>query len=111
LNLFIYYIYLTWSIVVIISILTGGIDTGWTFYTPYSVTTGGAVTMAVFGVFIIGFSSILTGVNFITTIHKLRAPGISWDKLSLFGWSFYSVSIIQILAISVLSITLSLVRL
>ncbi|HLR25653.1 MAG TPA: cytochrome c oxidase subunit I [Fodinibius sp.] len=109
LNLFSYYIYLTGSIVVIISILTGGIDTGWTFYTPYSVTTGGAVTMAVFGVFIIGFSSILTGVNFITTIHKLRAPGISWDKLSLFGWSLYAVSIIQILATPVLAITLALV--
>jgi len=109
LNLFSYYIYLTGAILTIISIVTGGLDTGWTFYTPYSVTTGGAVTLAVFGVFVIGFSSILTGVNFITTIHKLRAPGISWDKLSLFGWSLYAVSIIQILATPVLAITLALV--
>src|SRR5699024_11681400 len=76
---------------------------------PYCDSSRGAVTMAVFELFVIGFSSILTGVNFITTIHKLRAPGISWDKLSLFGWSLYAVSIIQILATPVLAITLALV--
>ena len=109
LNLMSYYIYLTGAIVVVISIISGGIDTGWTFYTPYSVTSGEAVTLAVFGVFIIGFSSILTGVNFITTIHKLRAPGLDWGKISLFSWSLYAVSIIQILATPVLAITLALV--
>ncbi|NIT55292.1 MAG: cytochrome c oxidase subunit I, partial [Aliifodinibius sp.] len=98
LNLLSFYLYLTGAFVAVFAILNGGIDTGWTFYTPYSSTTGGAVTTMVFGVFIIGFSSILTGVNFITTIHKMRAPGLTWDKLSLFSWSLYATSIIQILA-------------
>jgi cytochrome c oxidase subunit 1 len=76
---------------------------------PYASSTGGAVTWMTFGVFVIGFSSILTGINFITTIHKLRAPGITWDKLPLFCWGLYAVSIIQILATPVLAITLALV--
>lgn len=109
LNLMSFYLYLTGAIIAIISIVFGGIDTGWTFYAPYSSTTGGAVTIMVFGVFIIGFSSILTGVNFITTIHKMRAPGLTWDKLSLFSWSLYATSIIQILATPVLAITLALI--
>ncbi|WP_372637854.1 cytochrome c oxidase subunit I [Fodinibius sp.] len=109
LNLMSFYLYLIGAVIAIVSILTGGIDTGWTFYTPYSSTTGGAVTLMVFGVFIIGFSSILTGVNFITTIHKLRAPGLTWDKLSLFSWSLYATSVIQILATPVLAITLALI--
>lgn len=109
LNLLSFYLYLTGALIAIISIINGGIDTGWTFYTPYSSTTGGAVTIMVFGVFIIGFSSILTGVNFITTIHKMRAPGLTWSKLSLFSWSLYATSIIQILATPVLAITLALV--
>ncbi|PAU93466.1 cytochrome c oxidase subunit I [Aliifodinibius salipaludis] len=108
LNLLSFYLYLTGAFVAVFAILNGGIDTGWTFYTPYSSTTGGAVTTMVFGVFIIGFSSILTGVNFITTIHKMRAPGLTWDKLSLFSWSLYATSIIQILATPVLAITLAL---
>ncbi len=109
LNLLSYYLYLAGAVIAIISIVNGGIDTGWTFYTPYSSTTGGAVTTMVFGVFVIGFSSILTGVNFITTIHKMRAPGLTWDKLSLFSWSLYATSIIQIMATPVLAITLALV--
>jgi cytochrome c oxidase subunit 1 len=109
LNLLSYYIYVAGAIISVITILTGGIDTGWTFYTPYSATTGGAVTLMTFGVFVIGFSSILTGVNFITTIHKMRAPGLTWNKLSLFCWSLYATSIIQILATPVLAITLALV--
>lgn len=109
LNLLSFYLYLTGAGIAILSILTGGIDTGWTFYTPYSTTTGGAVTTMVFGVFIIGFSSILTGVNFITTIHKMRAPGLTWDKLPLFCWGLYATSIIQILATPVLAITVALV--
>ncbi|SMO55879.1 cytochrome c oxidase subunit I [Fodinibius sediminis] len=109
LNLLSYYLYVAGALIALISIVNGGIDTGWTFYTPYSSTTGGAVTIMTFGVFVIGFSSILTGVNFITTIHKMRAPGLSWDKLSLFCWSLYATSIIQILATPVLAITLALV--
>ncbi|MCW9708978.1 cytochrome c oxidase subunit I [Fodinibius salsisoli] len=109
LNLLSYYIYVAGAVISIVSIVSGGIDTGWTFYTPYSSTTGGAVTIMTFGVFVIGFSSILTGVNFITTIHKMRAPGLTWDKLSLFSWSLYATSIIQILATPVLAITLALV--
>lgn len=109
LNLLSFYLYLTGAFIAVFSIINGGIDTGWTFYTPYSSSTGGAVTTMVFGVFIIGFSSILTGVNFITTIHKMRAPGLTWDKLPLFCWGLYATSIIQILATPVLAITLALV--
>lgn len=109
LNLASFYLYLAGALGTIIVILNGGIDTGWTFYTPYSTSTGGAVTLMTFGIFIIGFSSILTGVNFITTIHKLRAPGLTWSKLPLFCWSIYATSIIQILATPVLAITLALV--
>lgn len=109
LNLLSWYLYMAGAVISIYSILAGGIDTGWTFYTPYSSTTGGAVTAMTFGVFVIGFSSILTGVNFITTIHKMRAPGLSWDKLPLFCWGLYATSIIQILATPVLAITILLV--
>ncbi len=109
LNLLSYYLYLAGAGIAVFAILNGGIDTGWTFYTPYSTSTGGAVTTMTFGVFVIGFSSILTGVNFITTIHKMRAPGLTWDKLPLFCWGLYATSIIQILATPVLAITLALV--
>ncbi|MDX1586115.1 MAG: cbb3-type cytochrome c oxidase subunit I, partial [Balneolaceae bacterium] len=109
LNLMSWYLYMAGAAIAVYSILAGGIDTGWTFYTPYSSSTGGAVTAMTFGVFIIGFSSILTGVNFITTIHKMRAPGLSWDKLPLFCWGLYATSIIQILATPVLAITILLV--
>lgn len=109
LNLASWYIYMIGAIGTIFVIFAGGIDTGWTFYMPYSSTTGGAVTFMSFGVFILGFSSILTGINFITTIHKMRAPGITWGKLPLFCWSLYATSIIQILATPVLAITLALV--
>lgn len=108
-NLLSYYLYAIGALIAVYSILTGGIDTGWTFYTPYSSTTGGAVTSMIFGVFVVGFSSILTGVNLISTIHKMRAPGITWGKLPLFCWSLYATSIIQILATPVLAITLMLV--
>ncbi|HEX6982642.1 MAG TPA: cytochrome c oxidase subunit I [Balneolaceae bacterium] len=109
LNLLSYYLYLIGATIVVYAMLSGGVDTGWTFYTPYSTSTDGAITAMVFGIFVIGFSSILTGVNFITTIHKMRAPGLSWSKLSLFSWSLYATSIIQILATPVLAITLSLI--
>lgn len=109
LNLASWYLLMTGAFITIYVLFAGGIDTGWTFYTPYSSTTGGAVTAMTFGVFIIGFSSIFTGVNFITTIHKMRAPGLSWDKLPLFCWALYATSILQILATPVLAITLALV--
>ncbi|MEX0887229.1 MAG: cbb3-type cytochrome c oxidase subunit I [Phycisphaeraceae bacterium] len=87
----------------------GGLDTGWTFYTPYSSSASGtAVIAAVFGAFVLGFSSILTGVNFIATIHMLRAPNQGWFRLPLFLWALYATAIIQILATPVLAITLLL---
>ena len=109
LNLSTFYIYSLGAIIVIAAMIIGGVDTGWTFYTPYSVQTTGAVTWMVFGIFIIGFSSIFTGLNFVVTIHKMRAPGITWGKLPLFSWSIYAVSLLQLLATPVLAITLALV--
>jgi cytochrome c oxidase subunit I len=108
LNLASFYIYVAGALFTLYAIFTGGVDTGWTFYTPYSTTTGGNVMMMTFGIFILGFSSILTGLNFITTIHKLRAPGLTWNKLPLNLWGLYATSIIQILATPVLAITLLL---
>lgn len=107
-NLASYYIYVIGALFTITAIISGGIDTGWTFYTPYSVTTGGGVMLMTIGIFILGFSSILTGLNFIVTIHKLRSPGISWDKLPLNLWGLYATSFIQILATPVLAITVLL---
>ncbi len=101
-----------WMIgVVIIGIgLLGGVpaDTGWTFYTPYSTKTGATIIMLVTGAFVLGFSSILTGLNFIVTVHKLRAPGMTWYRMPLFVWSIYSASIIQVIATPVIGITLLL---
>src|SRR5690625_85938 len=108
LNLFSFYIYLAGALITISAILLGSVDTGWTFYTPFSTQTGGSVFLIAIGILLLGVASILTGVNFITTIHKLRAPGMGWDKISLFLWSLYATSIIQILATPVLAITLLL---
>jgi cytochrome c oxidase subunit I len=108
LNLASFYIYVLGALFTLTAILTGGVDTGWTFYTPYSATTGGNVLMMTLGIFILGFSSILTGVNFIVTIHKMRSPGITWAKLPLNLWALYATSIIQILATPVLAITVLL---
>jgi cytochrome c oxidase subunit 1 len=108
LNLSSYYLYVIGTVILLWGTVTGGIDTGWTFYTPYSSTTGGAVTLMVFGVFVLGFSSIFTGINFIATIHKLRAPGMGWFKMPLFAWGTYATAIIQVLATPVLGITLVL---
>ena len=89
--------------------LLGGVDTGWTFYTPYSTTFSNThVMLAAGGVFIAGFSSILTGLNFIVTMHTLRAPGMTWFRLPLFVWSLYATSVILVLATPVLAITLLL---
>lgn len=111
LNLASFHIYILGALFCIASIILGAVDTGWTFYTPYSTTTDTAVLSMVTGVFILGFSSILTGVNFIATIHFLRAPGMSWFRMPLFIWSLYATSIIQVLATPVLAITLVLLML
>ncbi len=108
LNLASYYIYVVGGIFMIYAIWSGRVDTGWTFYTPYSVKASSAVIPMVLGVFIIGFSSIFTGLNFIATIHKMRTPGMTWSKMPLFCWGMYATSLIQVLATPVLGITLVL---
>src|SRR6266436_3745336 len=108
-NLLSWYIYLVGGCFVLYSFSTGGLDTGWTFYTPLSsVYSNSAVTPAVIGVFINGFSSILTGLNFIVTVHTMRAPGMTWFRLPLFVWAQYATSIIFILGTPVIAITLLL---
>lgn len=111
LNLLSWWLFLTGGILAVVSIfLPGGpADTGWTFYIPYSVRTGTNVIPALFAAFIIGFSSILTGINFVTTVHRLRAPGMSWFKMPLFIWSLYATGWVQVLATPIIGITLLLV--
>ena len=109
-NLLSWYLYLIGGTMAFVSLVAGGIDTGWTFYTPYSTTyADGWVTLTLLGIFINGFSSILTGLNFIVTIHKMRAPGMTWFRLPLFIWSTYAVSVIFILGTPVVAIALFLV--
>ena len=112
LNLFSYYLFVTGALLAVLSIILGAVDTGWTFYTPYSadpdIGTQTAVSWMVFGVFVLGFSSILTGMNFIVTIHKLRPPGMTWFRMPLFLWAIYATAILQVLATPVLGITLLL---
>jgi cytochrome c oxidase subunit 1 len=109
LNLFSFYLWLAGAACAVYSLLAGGFDTGWTFYTPYSTnTTLGGVIPVLVGVFILGFSSIFTGVNFIVTIHKLRPPGMTWFRMPLFLWAVYATAIIQVLATPVLGITVAL---
>jgi cytochrome c oxidase subunit 1 len=110
LNLLSWYIYMLGGLFTIYTILAGGVDTGWTFYTPYSSTFGNtAVMSAALGVFIVGFSSILTALNFIVTIHTMRAPGLTWFRLPLFVWAHYATSLIVMLGTPVLAITVLLV--
>jgi cytochrome c oxidase subunit 1 len=109
LNLATVYIYLAGAALALWGMIHGGADTGWTFYTPYSTTTPTKVVPILLGAFIIGFSSILTGINFIVSIHTLKAPGLTWMRLPLFVWSLYGTSVIQVLATPVLGITLLLV--
>jgi cytochrome c oxidase subunit 1 len=108
LNLASWYVYVLGSFFALYSIISGSVDTGWTFYTPYSTDTTAAVIPMTLGLFIIGFSSIFTGINFIVTIHKLRAPGMTWFRMPLFVWGIYATGIIQVLATPVLGITLLL---
>jgi cytochrome c oxidase subunit 1 len=111
LNLASWYIYMAGAFMAIYAMVRGSVDTGWTFYTPYSTQTNGAVVAMIAAVFVLGFSSIFTGLNFVVTIHKLRAPGLTWFKLPLFVWALYATAIIQILATPVLGITLVLLAL
>jgi cytochrome c oxidase subunit 1 len=111
-NLLSWYIYVVGGLFTLGAVLVGGVDTGWTFYTPYSTTySNGYVIATGVGAFITGFSSILTGLNFIVTIHKMRAPGLTWFRLPLFIWAQYAASIIMILGTPVIAITLVLLAL
>ncbi|WP_028750403.1 cytochrome c oxidase subunit I [Rhizobium leucaenae] len=112
LNLLSWYIYMIAGLFTVFVLIAGGVDTGWTFYTPLSTMyANGNVILAASAVFIVGFSSILTGLNFIVTVHKLRCPGMTWGRLPLFVWSIYATSMILVLATPVLSITLVLISL
>ena len=112
LNLLSYYLFMAGGLLAAAAIIMGGVDTGWTFYTPYSSTYSNSyVALAITGVFINGFSSILTGVNFVVTIHKMRAPGMTWFRLPLFIWAQYATSLIQVLGTPVVALTLLLVML
>ena len=109
-NLLSWYLYIIGGIIAIGAIALGGLDTGWTFYTPYSTSASQtSVTMAAMAAFIAGFSSILTGFNFIVTIHRMRAPGLTWFRLPLFVWAHYATSLVMILGTPVIAITLTLV--
>ena len=112
LNLLSWYIYIVGAIFTLYATISGGVDTGWTFYTPYSSSFSHTQVVPVaLGVFITGFSSILTGLNFVVTIHKMRAPGLTWFRLPLFIWAMYATSIIFILGTPVIAITLFLLGL
>jgi cytochrome c oxidase subunit 1 len=108
LNLFSLWIYFTGAIIAFFALFADGTppDTGWTFYAPYSTDTGSNVILATLAAFVLGFSSILTGLNFIVTIHRMRAPGMTWFKMPLFPWSIYATAWIQVLATPVVGITL-----
>ena len=111
-NLLSWYIYVIGGLFILYVMVTGGVDTGWTFYTPFSTTySNGYVMATATGVFIAGFSSILTGLNFVVTIHRMRAPGMTWFRLPLFVWAHYATSLLQILGTPVLAVTLLLLAL
>ena len=110
LNLLSWYLYMLGGIIAIAALFSDGFpDTGWTFYVPFSISTQTNVSTAVLAAFILGFSSMLTGLNFITTIHRMRSPGMGWLQIPLFTWSLYATSWVQILATPVVSITFVLV--
>jgi len=111
-NLLSWYIYTIGGLFALYAMAAGGVDTGWTFYTPYSSTYSNTHVIATaVGIFILGFSSILTGLNFIVTIHKMRAPGLTWFRMPLFVWAHYATSVIQILGTPVVAIAIVLVGL
>ena len=109
-NLLSWYMYVIGAVITLYSVIVGGVDTGWTFYTPFSTTYSNTyVFTAIVGILFAGFSSIFTGLNFIVTIHKLRAPGLTWRRMQLFLWSNYATAVIMILGTPVIAITLILV--
>jgi len=109
-NLLSWYLYIIAGGIYVHCLLTGGVDTGWTFYTPFSTAFSNTkVVEAGLAIFVVGFSSILTGLNFVVTVHRMRAPGMTWSRLPLFVWSHYATSIIMLLGTPVLAITLLLV--
>ena len=108
LNLASWYVYMAGAALTIMALIGGGVDTGWTFYTPYSSTAGGGILWITAAIFVSGFASIFTGMNFIVTIHKMRAPGMTWNRLPLFVWGLYATSIVQVLATPVIGITMVL---
>jgi len=111
-NLLSWYLYIAAALLMLHCMLTGGIDTGWTFYTPFSTAYSNTkVVEAGLAIFIAGFSSIFTGLNFIVTIHRMRAPGMTWNRMPLFLWAMYATSIIQVLGTPVVAITIVLVAL
>jgi cytochrome c oxidase subunit I len=112
LNLLSWYCYMLGAAIMTYTVVAGGVDTGWTFYTPFSTlysTTN--VVSAALAIFVVGFSSILTGLNFIVTTHRMRAPGLDWWRLPLFVWSLYATAVIMVLGTPVLAITVTLVGL
>ncbi|HEV2063542.1 MAG TPA: cytochrome c oxidase subunit I [Thermoanaerobaculia bacterium] len=109
-NLLSFYLYMIGGLIALWAVIHGGVDTGWTFYAPYStVYSNGWVVVTAVGIFLSGFSSILTGLNFLVTIHTMRAPGLTWMRLPLFVWAHYATAIIQLLGTPVIAITLLLV--
>jgi cytochrome c oxidase subunit 1 len=111
LNLLSWYLFISGGLLAFSSLFTaaGPPDTGWTFYAPYSLRSGSNVPLATFAAFILGFSSILTGLNFVTTIHRMRAPGMGWFQMPLFPWSLYATGWMQVLATPVIGITLLMI--
>jgi cytochrome c oxidase subunit 1 len=112
LNLLSWYIYDVGAIMFIYTILTGGLDTGWTFYTPLSTSfVSSSVVVGALAIFVVGFSSILTSINFIVTVHRLRAPGMTWGRMPLFVWASYATAVIIVLGTPLLAISMALVAL
>ena len=110
LNLLSWYLYIIGGVIALYAMVMGSVDTGWTFYEPYSsMYSNGYVVLTIVGIFLAGFSSILTGLNFIVTTHKMRAPGLTWFRLPIFVWSMYATSVIQVLGTPVLAIAMLLV--
>ncbi len=111
LNLLSWWLFLAGGVLALLAMFTGGgaPDTGWTFYAPYSLKTGANVPLAAFAIFVLGFSSILTGLNFVTTVHQMRAPGMSFHRMPLFVWALYATGWIQVIATPVVGITLVLI--
>ena len=110
LNLLSWYLFVASGLIVLAGLIGGSVDTGWTFYEPLSSGyASGALVVVLLGIFVNGFSSILTGLNFVVSIHRLRAPGLTWYRLPIFCWSNYATAVIMMLATPVLAVTLMLV--